>query len=450
VDRPRATATEPRPRRELGLLDATSMVVGNVVGAGIFLVSGMVASHVTSAATFLALWVIGGLVALAGAFANGELGALFPRGGGEYVYLREAYGPLLGFLSGWASFWIGFPGSGATLAYGFSAALVHAFGLGGRSTVSLIAIASVVALTALNARGIRPGKWLQNVLSLGKVLLLVAFVLVGFAWIPGAPPTESAAPEPSSGPLVLAFALLPILFSYSGWNVATYVAGEMRDPRRTLGRALVLGTSISVALYLAVNALYLHALSLPGLRAVNEPALVSFGRLSSSGVGTALGVLVAFSILGSLQATLVAGPRIYQAMAEDGLFFGGLARLGPKTRVPENGLFAQGAIAIVLLSSGSFERLLTFTTFAIVVFSTLTVAAVPILRRRLPVIERPFKTPLYPFVPLLFIAANVLVAVAVVKEGPVEAALGLAIVGAGVPIFYAFRGRFGSRQPHAH
>jgi APA family basic amino acid/polyamine antiporter len=432
------------------LLDAASMVVGNVVGAGIFLVSGMVASHVSTPATFLALWVIGGLVALAGAFANGELGALFPRGGGEYVYLREAYGPLLGFLSGWASFWIGFPGSVATLAYGFSAALVHAFGLGGRATVGSIAILSVVVLTALNAHGIRPSKWLQNALSLGKVLLLVAFVIVGFAAIPGSPGPERPAPQTSSGPLVLGFALLPILFSYSGWNVATYVAGEIRDPRRTLGRALVLGTSLSIALYVAVNALYVHALSLPGLRGVNEPALVSFERLSSSGVRTALGVLVAFSILGSLQATLVAGPRIYQAMAEDGLFFESLRRLDPRTRVPENGLFAQGAIAIVLLSTGSFERLLTFTTFAIVVFSTLTVAAVPILRRRLPLIERPFKTPLYPLLPLLFIAANVLVAVGVAKEGPTEAALGLVVVGAGVPLYYAFRGRFGRRHRHAH
>jgi APA family basic amino acid/polyamine antiporter len=436
----------PRPPPELGLLDATFVVTGSIIGAGIFVVSGVVAANVSSPAAFLGVWLIGGLIALAGALTNGELGALFPRSGGEYVYLHEAYGPALGFLSGWTSFWIGFPGSIATLASSFGRALVELTGGPRRPLELVVALASVLALTMLNALGLRPGKWAQNALSSSKLAAFAA--LLGASFFAGHGARENLAPFFASGdrPGALAVALVPVLFAYSGWNAATYVAGEIRDAKRNLARALVLGTSISIALYVAINVAYLSALPLAALRGVANPAQASVERLFGPGAAAAiLTALVAVSILSSLQATILTGPRIYQAMAEDGIFFAPLARLHPRTRVPVAAIVAQGFISCALLLSGTFERLLAFTTFAIVLFSTLAGGAALILRVRRPSQPRAFRTPGYPLTPILFIAANLWVLVSVLATSAREALVGLVIVALGVPVYLWFRERRSGR-----
>ncbi len=432
----------PEPLRILGVFDASMLVVGSVVGAGIFLVSGFVARTVSSPAGFLGVWFLGGVLALCGALCNGELGVMFPRGGGEYVYLSEAYGSGLGFLSGWTSFWIGFPGSIATLASGFGGRLAHLLGLPDDRWGNRIGIVVVVLLTGINVLGLRHGKGVQNVLSMAKLLAFALVIGLGFFFGHG----HSAHVHPFFGgeqsASGIAVALIPIYFAYCGWNAATYVAGEMRDPHRDLGRALAFGTLACVLLYLLVNAGFVGALGLSGLRGADDVAGATAAATFGPGMGSFVTALVALAVLSSLQATVVTGPRIYHAMADDGLFVPHLARLHPKSRVPVAALVIQCVLSCVLLLSGRFEMLLNFTTFALCLFSTICVTAVIVLRVRRPDLPRAWKTPGYPLTPLLFIAGNVWVLYNLVASGPEgarQALVGGAIVLSGVPAFAYFR-----------
>jgi APA family basic amino acid/polyamine antiporter len=435
-------ASEPTSRGHgLGVIDASLIVVGCIVGAGIFLVSPAVARAVRSPAAFLATWLLGGLVALAGALSNGELGGLYPRSGGEYVYLREAYGPGLGFLSGWTSFWIGFPGSIAALAAGLGATTAGMLGwTGPRGPIAIGAVA-IIALTAVNAAGLHPGKWLQNVLSTTKLAAFAVLLALG-AFLPGKG-AGGLSPFFAEGDRTsgLAVALIPVLFAYSGWNAATYVTGEMRDPARTLGRALTLGTGMCIALYLAINAVYLRALPLAELAQSADPARAAVARLGGERAAGMLSPLVAVCVLSSLQATVLVGPRIYQAMAHDRLFFAALGRTSARTGAPLMALVVQAAVSIALLVEGTFDLLLTFTMFAIVAFSTLAVAAVIVLRIRRPDAERPFRVPGYPLVPALFVVVSGWLLWSVLEHGRGEALKGIAIVATGVPAYFVFRAR---------
>jgi APA family basic amino acid/polyamine antiporter len=407
-----------------------------------------VAEHVASPAAFLGVWLVGGVVALAGALSNGELGGLFPRSGGEYVYLREAYGPVVGFLSGWTSFWVVFPGSIAALAKGLGGTLAPMLHMNSPSASTGIALVAIFALTAINAIGMHAGKWTQNVLSAIKLTAFGGLLVLGVL----ASPPEAKASQPffSGGdrPMEMGEALIPVFFAYSGWNAATYVAGEMRDPRRSLGKALAIGTALCVALYLAINAVYLRAMPLASLRTAAEPARAAARILGGEGAAAALSPLVVVCILSSLQASILVGPRIYHAMAVDGLFFRPLGQLHATTGVPLVSLLVQSVIAAVelvwaSLSPQSFEKLLTFSTSPIVAFSSLTVLAVLVLRVRRPDLERAFPVPGHPFVPLLFVLVNgwVLWSVLTSKTGRMEALVGLGMVATGVPAYALFRQR---------
>jgi basic amino acid/polyamine antiporter, APA family len=425
------------PLRILGVFDASMLVVGSVIGAGIFLVSGFVAGSVGSAGGFLGVWLLGGLFALCGALCNGELGAMFPRGGGEYVYLREAFGPALGFLSGWTSFWIGFPGSIATLAAGFGRGMTELLGLS-PSMENPIGLLAVVVLTVLNVFGLRPGKWVQNVLSVSKLLAFAAVLLLGLVWAKG----NSSHFQPffaDESPKGLAVALIPIYFAYSGWNAATYVAGEMKDAKRDLGRALAIGTLMCTVLYLLVNAGFLNALGLPAMRGAQDIAGAAAAQIFGRAAGTVVTSLVVLAVLSSLQASIVVGPRIYHAMAEHDLFPQRLARLSEASRVPVNGIVLQGLLSALLLLSGKFETLLNFTTFALCLFSIICVLAVPVLRWRKPSLERPFSTPGYPLTPALFVLGNGWVLVNLLASGAKSAFIGLGIVLTGLPAYLLFR-----------
>jgi APA family basic amino acid/polyamine antiporter len=425
----------------LGVVDASLLVVGCIVGAGIFLVSPAVAREVRSPAAFLATWLLGGLVALAGALSNGELGGLYPRSGGEYVYLREAYGPGLGFLSGWTSFWIGFPGSIAALAAGLGATVGGMFGWTGTGGPVAVGVVSIVVLTGVNVAGLSPGKWVQNVLSTTKLAAFAALLALG-ALLPSGG-GGGLSPFFVGGDRIggVAVALIPVLFAYSGWNAATYVTGEMRDPTRVLGRALTFGTLMCVALYLAINAVYLRALPIAELAQSTDPARAAVARLVGEGAAKTLSPLVAVCVLSSLQATVLVGPRIYQAMANDRLFFAPLGRTNARTGTPVAALVVQAVVSVVLLVEGTFDLLLTFTMFAIVAFSTLAVAAVIVLRVRRPDAERPFKVPGYPVVPGLFVLVSCWLLWSVLQHGSGEALKGVAIVATGVPAYLVFRAR---------
>ena len=437
--------TKP-PERALGTFDASLLVVGCIVGAGIFLVSPAVAGHVRSPAAFLATWVLGGAVALAGALCNGELGGMLPRSGGEYVYLRHAYGPGLGFLSGWTSFWIVFPGSIAAMAAGFGNTVAAMVGWHAVRAPATIGIAAIVVLTLVNAGGIHAGKWVQNALSLAKLLAFAGLLVVGWFSPFSVAAHSGLTPFFVGGDTIagIAAALIPVFFAYSGWNAATYIAGEMREPERNLGKALVVGTGLCILLYLAVNVSYLHALPIAELKGAADPARLTAERLEGGWAANLLTPLVAMCVLGSMQANVLTGPRICKAMADDGLFFRFAGSMGARSRSPYVALAAQALIAIAQLVSGSFEQLLTFTTVAIVAFSTLTVASVVLLRRRMPSTPRAFRTPLYPLVPVFFIVVNLWVLWEVVFASPAESAIGLAIVATGIPAYLLFRA--GTRQ----
>jgi APA family basic amino acid/polyamine antiporter len=430
------------PQGVLGVADTALIVVGSIVGAGIFLVSAFVAQDVHSPAAFLGVWLIGGAVALAGALTNGELGGLFPRSGGEYVYLRESYGPAFGFLSGWTSFWIGFPGSIAALAAGFGNTVAAMVGWKAPHAAVVIGLAAIAGLTALNSLGLEAGKWTQNGLSATKLAAFAALLVLGGVIGKGAGglvPFVAGKDSPSG----VAAALIPVMFAYGGWNAATYVTGEMRDPARGLGRALAIGTGLCVALYVAVNVVYLRAMPLAELARAEEPARAAAVRLGGPAAAVVLSPLVAVCVLSSLHATVLVGPRIYKAMADDGNFPSLLGRVHAGTRAPVLGLVGQGIISAVQLVSGSFDTLLTLAMFAIIAFSTLTVASVFVLRVRRPDAVRPFRVPGYPIVPALFVAINVWVLCGVVQygeHGGRTALVGLAVVVAtGVPAFVAFQ-----------
>ncbi len=433
------TSRVPEAPTRLGVTDASLLVVGSIVGAGIFLMSPYVAREVRSPAAFLGTWVLGGVVALSGALSNGELGGLFMRSGGEYVYLREAYGPLFGFLSGWTSFWIAFPGTIAALAAGFGAAVVGMLGLKSPEAPTAIGVVAILALTAVNALGLSPGKWVLNALSGAKLAAFAALLGLGAVFGGRSPHADASLFASGDSAAGIAVALVPVLFAYSGWNAATYVAGEMRDPGRGLGRSLALGTGLCVLLYVAVNAAYLLAMPIGDLAQASDPARVTALRLGGPGAAVVLAPLVALCIFNSLQATVLVGPHIYRAMAVDGLFFAALGRTHAKTRVPLTALLVQAAVAIVELLSKKFDQLVNFVMFAIIAFSTLTVFAVFVLRKARPDAPRPFKVPGYPLVPGVFVVVNAWVLWNVLARGTKEALVGLAIVATGVPAYALFR-----------
>ena len=437
------------PSQGLGVVDAALIVVGSIVGAGIFLVSPYVAQHVRSPGAFLGTWLLGGGVALAGALSSGELGGLFPRSGGDYVYLREAYGPACGFLSGWMSFLIAFPGSIAALARGFGETLAPMLGFAGGRAPVVLGAAAIVLLTLINALGLGSGRWTQNVLSTAKLAAFAGLLALGLL-VPRHDLASGLGPLLAAGdsPTGVAQALVPVFFAYSGWNAATYVSGEMRDPTRSLGRALALGTAVCVVLYLLVNLVYLRAMPLSELAVTEQPARAAATRLGGAAFAAILSPLVAVCILSSMQASILVGPRIYHAMALDGLFFKPVGKLHGATGVPLVSLVAQSAVALVQLVSGGFEQLLNFATVAILAFSMLTGAAVLVLRVRRPRAARPFRVPGGITLPTMFVLVNGWVLWSVLASGAHEARIGLAIVATGLPAYALFRA-FGRTQETA-
>jgi APA family basic amino acid/polyamine antiporter len=440
----------------LGVIDASLLVVGSMVGAGIFLMGPYVAQSAGSPAAFVGTWALGGVVALSGALSNGELGGMFPRSGGEYLYLREAYGPCLGFLSGWTTFWIAFPGSIAALAAGFGGAMAEMVGAKDVRASSAIGVGAILALTLLNALGLQPGKWVQNILSASKLAAFAALLALGTCVSPIA--SFASAPAAGSSWTGIAIALVPAMFAYSGWNAATYIAGEIRDPERSLGRSLAIGTLVCTALYVAVNLSYMRAMPLAELAHTPDPARVTALRLGGPRVAASLGPLVALCILSSLQATIQVGPHLYRSMSIDGVFFRWLGLTHAKTQVPLAALVAQAGIAIVELVSNRFDQLITLVMVPLIAFSTLTVVGVFVLRARRPDAPRPFRVPAYPLVPLLFVAVNAWVLWSVVAHSASEAVaigswhvpstfIGAAIVATGIPVYFAFRSYSAAQEP---
>ena len=426
--------------RELSLLDATFLVVASVIGSGIFLTPGRLADLLPSAGFFLAAWVVGGLLSLAGALANAELGAMYPRAGGDYVYLREAFHPVAGFLVGWLSFFVIQAGTVATLATGFSAGLAELIPL---SQVEQVALAAglVIATSLLNFYGVRHGARANNLTSVLKIGALLLFVAAGLWTGRGdvARLADSGAGSDAIGFSAFGLALSPVLFSYLGWNASVYVASEIRDPARNVPRSLFVGLAFVIVIYLSVNALYLYAVPLGDLReaanAGEATASILFGPLS----GTLVALLVLTSILGTLNATILTTPRIAYAMALDGLFFRGVDQVHARHRTPAMAIFVLAAASLLLVVLlRSFPSVLDYTTFAIVLATIGDTAALYALRRKAPNHPRPYRAWGYPIVPALYIVANVVIAANMLVQRPRECGIGLATLAIGLPFYWWF------------
>ena len=426
--------------RRLGPLTATSVVVANVIGAGIFTTSGFIARDLADPVALLAVWVVGGVLALAGALCYSELGAAMPEAGGEYVYLRETYGPLVGFLSGWVSFFIGFSGAIAAVSLAFVHYAAHFFPAvePPRAAGIALAVGLVWGLAAVHALGVGPGGLFQRMITVASVAAILVLVVAGF-WL-GTGDTahfRSAAPATwSNFPVALVF----VMFAYSGWNAAAYLGGEIREPARNLPLALLGGTVVVTALYMALNAFYLYALPIPemaGVQAIAEKASVAaFGQVATHLVTATL----LLALAGSVSAMVLAGPRVYFAMARDGVFPRAIATVHPRFHTPVRAIFLQTAWSSVLICFwGSFERLVVYTGFALVVFAALAVLAVLVLRIRRPDLPRPYRVPGYPVVPALFVLVSGWIAIFTLYGRPRESLLGLLTVAAGVPFYLLFR-----------
>jgi len=452
------TPIVPTLERKLGPLDAAAIVVSNVIGSGIFFVPILVAGLVPSALGMLGLWLLGGVLAFAGAMAYAELAALRPRAGGEYVYLRDAYGPVAAFLTGWTSFVAGFSGAIAASAVGLAEYIGRFVPAAANRTPwltiplpfaplvvtpqSLVAITAIVGLSLVHISGLGPGRLVHNFLATLKVLALVLFVALGLSLGDGSFAHLTAThtvPAPATGWLV---ALIPIMFSYSGWNAAAYVAEEIKNPGRNVPIALALGTGAVVLLYLALNALYLYALppaELAGLLSQGKGLTdVVAQRLFGGVTGTLLALLTIVSIAASISAMVLAGPRVYYAMARDGVFPHAVARVHPRFHTPAIAIATQAAWSSVLVLSGTLAGLVNYTGFAVMLFAGVAVMAVFVLRWREPSVSRPFSAWGYPFAPAIFVMASLFMVGYNLYTNQFGERWGLAVIAAGLPLYFVF------------
>jgi len=431
-------------KRALGPFDATMIVVGGIIGSGIFVVPAVVAQRLPTSGLVLAAWLVGGGIALAGAFAFAELAALFPQAGGEYAYLREAYHPLVAFLFGWASLVMIQGGGLAAVAVTFAQYALKWIGRDASNAAAWSA-AAIAVVAAVNVLGAKPGSRLLNVLVISKMGALGALILGGL-FLPRASSDGPAAAGPIPGPAWLGFgaALVPILFAYGGWQSVNLVAEETREPRRTLPIALLAGMAIVILVYMLANVVYLQVLSRPGLAATATPAADALRRIYGPGADRLVAGAIAISAFGFLDLTLLAQTRIYFAMGRDGVFLPGLARLHPKFQTPALAILLQAGWGILLALTGTFGELVDSVVFGDWIFFGLTGAAIFVFRRRLPIGSREagaFRTPGYPVVPALFVLAAAVVVVGAVRSSPGRSLVGIVLLATGLPVYRFFARR---------
>ncbi len=415
------------------------MLVGSTIGSGIFRVPSTVAADVGAVGALALLWVAGALVALFGALTLAELAALYPRTGGIYVFLREAYGPVPAFLFGWTELLVIRPSALGAIAMIF-AAYVGAFVPLTDGQTRLIAAGAIAGLAAANYRSVTWGAAVQNASTLAKVVALVALALAALAFGDGA--TGSLAAAPSFEPLSwggFGVALIAVMWAYDGWADLTFVAGEVRDPGRTMPRALLGGTLAVVAVYLLVNAAYLYVLPVDEMAASSlvaaDAATKVFGAVGASLVAA----LVMLSTFGALNGSMMTGPRIFFAMADDELFFEPVAKVHPRFETPHVAIGLAALLGIGYVSIRTFEQLADAFILGIWPFYALAVGAVFLMRRKRPDAERPYRTVGYPVVPLVFLLASVAMLVNSLLEQPLDTGISFGVIVAGIPAYYIWR-----------
>lgn len=430
-------------RRTLGFGDLVMLTFGTVIGSGIFLVPGVVLKQSDGrVGVAAAVWIIAGLLSFLGALTYAELGAMRPEAGGLYAYIRDAFGPLPAFLYGWTSFLVIASGSVAALAVAFSGYLGQLFTLG-PIAAKVVSVLVIVVLTTVNVRGARQSADMQNWTTGAKVggllVMSLGLIVLGRGWNSAG----AAAAAPSSTPLLVGVgaAMIGVLWAYEGWQYVTFSAGETRDPQRVFPRAIALATFGLVVLYLLANVGYLAALgpaaTAQSSRVAADAMAAVFGRTS----GKLLSLLVLLSIFSAANGLMLTAPRMYFAMARDGVFFGRLATVHPRFGTPAFAIVALAIWSAVLAASGTFEQLLTYVVFAGWIFYGLGAMAVFVFRRTEATAHRPFRTPGYPVTPLLFVISAVMLVLNTIITQPMRGAIGIGAVLLGTPAFYAWRAR---------
>ena len=430
--------------RSLRPRDAALIVVGGVIGGGIFLNPGIVAQRTESGLALLLMWVGAGLLTLVGALCYAELGARRPCAGGSYVYLREAFGPLAGFLFGWTMLLVIYSGSSAAVATIFASYAAALFGLPPAWALPLT-VGALVFVGGINLFGIRLGAQTQNLFALLKLLAVAVLVACGL-FLAGAGHGQLLAGDPARHGVGFMGAALPVLFAYSGFTYLNNLAGEVRDPQRTLPRALTLGMALVIAAYVLVNVAYLAVLGHAGLAASSAPAADVMQQVAGPAGAKVIALGVAISTLGFCNITLVAGARVLQVMGEDGLFFRAVGQLHPRWRTPNTALLLLTGWAIVLALSGSYGQLLDYATFGDWLACAIGVATLFWYRRH-DTGTGAFRVPGYPWLPLLFIAAVAAVVLLSLRDNPRNTGIGLLIMLAGVPVYALWRRLFSRTLP---
>jgi APA family basic amino acid/polyamine antiporter len=439
----------PPKSHEYGLAMATFVVISSMIGVGVLTTSGYTVAAVGSNQLMLWLWLLGGIVALCGALTVAELAAALPASGGDYVYLHEAYGPAVAFLSGWVSFLIGFAAPIAAAAFGAASYLLAPFGLQGTTARGAhlgIATLAIIAFAVIHTTSRRGATWIHSSFTVFKICVLGTLLVAGLAagWMRGA---NLADRPPLDLRVVTAmmFSLVYISYAYTGWNAASYLAGEIGDPGRRLPRSILLGTVGVMALYLGLNLVY--ALALPaaeirgiaerdGFDAVAPIAELAARRLFGPAVAAPLSIAVGLTLLASLSAYVLTGPRVAYAMARAGHFPAIVSRLTTRSRTPAIATAFQVAWALVLLWTGSFESIVIYAGVGLALFSMLTVSSIYVLRRTRPDLPRPFRTPGYPVVPAIFLTVTAILTIAVFVERPWVSLYSLLSILTGLPVYY--------------
>ena len=422
-------------REKVGVLTASSLVVANMIGTGVFTSLGFQASAIPSPLPLLALWVLGGLAALCGALCYGELGAALPRSGGEYHFLSRIYHPAAGFVSGWLSLTVGFSAPVALAAMAFGAYLGRVFDFS-EGLERWAAVAAVLVISGVHILGVRAGKFFQNAFTLAKIALITGFSGCGLLMASARQPVFRL----SDGGLGLvaspsfAVCLIFVMYAYSGWNASAYVAGEIASPQKDLHRSLLWGTSLVALLYLLLNFVFLSTTPVRELAGQLEVGIVSAGHIFGPAGAGMMGMLISLGLVSSISAMVWAGPRVAQMIGEDIRFFAPFAATNG-AGAPANAILLQLAIVLLLIATSTFEAVLTYLGFTLTLSTSLTVLGVIVLRRREPGLDRPYRAWGYPFTPLIFLTVNGWMLIYTLVMKPVECLWGLATIAAGLAGF---------------
>jgi APA family basic amino acid/polyamine antiporter len=446
-------------RRQIGLFSAVMLIAGDMIGTGIFISTGAIAETLPSPGGVLLVWLFGGLLALAGALTCAELAASLPYAGGDYIYIREAYGRLMGFLSGWSSFLVTFSGAIAFLSVILNGFVSFFFPILGSEDVifslalpvipitvkigTLFSMGIVLLLSGLHCLGVRQGTLMQNILTILKIGALLGIILLGVFF--GNGNTSHFEPlfdwSKIGNSSLFGAAFIPVIFAYSGWNAVTYIAGEVKDPDKNLPRALMYGVLIVIALYLAINAVYIYAVPVTEMKGALRMSEVATTALFGYQTSAWITAIITVSILGALNVVTMIGPRIYYAMAKDGVFFHQLTFVHPSFGTPTKAILLQALWSSLLILTNTWGTLFTYVSVVITLFSAFTVGSVIVLRIKRPELKRPYRLWGYPLVPILFVLVHLWIVWGSVTEKPKESLIGLAIVCLGIPAYLIWRKR---------